>query len=113
MEGIERMSQPAPERDLESQKHRETPEEAERAEMLAAIKRTLSNDEQDLFYSIAEPGVAEEVRTSRKEAFNDLRAGTPDAEEVIEGRKHENVSINIAGTVLSVSRDDRGRFSVV
>jgi len=109
---MERMHQPQPERDLESQLHRETPEEATRLEMMAAIDRTLSDDERNLFYSIGQPGISEEERLARKQTFNELRAGTPDAEEVIEGRSHENVHINIAGTIISVSRDDRGRFSV-
>lgn len=106
------MSQPAPEHDLESQKHRETPEVAEQKEVLAAIARTLSPDEKALFFSIAEPGISYEERVARKERFNQLRPGTPDTKEVIEGRKHDNVEINIAGTVLLVSRDDRGRFTI-
>lgn len=112
MEGIERIQQPEPERDLDSQKHRENPEDGERREVLAAIARTLSPEEKALFFSIAEPGISYEESTARKQAFNDLRAGVPDTNEVIEGRRHDNVEINIAGTILSISRDDRGRFSI-
>lgn len=106
------MTQPQPERDLESQAHRETAEESARKEMMAAIDRTLSADERDLFYSIGQPGLSEDERAVKKQAFNALRAGTPDAEEAIERRRHDDVVINIAGTIISVSRDDRGTFSV-
>lgn len=112
MEGIERMQQPEPERDLESQTHRETSEDGERREVLAAIARTLSAEEKAAFFSIAEPGISYEESTARKQAFNELRAGVPDTDENVEERKHDNVEINIAGTILSVSRDDRGRFSI-
>lgn len=103
---------PQPERDLESQAHRETPEAAERAEVLAALTHTLSDEELQAFNAIGAPGISAEERETRKQAFNALRAGTPDEGEPLADRAHEDVEINLAGTILRVSRDRRGVFSV-
>ncbi len=99
------------ERDLESQAHRETREEAAQAEMLAAIDRTLSNEDKEAFYALGDPSISAAERAARIERFNERHAGTPDAEEPIEGRA-QTVSINLANTILSVSRDARGKFRV-
>ncbi len=100
------------ERELESQAHRETLEEGVRAEMLAAIERTVAPEEKDALFAIAEPGLSYEDRESRRVAFNMLEAGTPDEDEPLEGRVHSNVEINMGGTVLKVSRNIHGKFSV-
>lgn len=110
MEGMH--AAPRPERDLESQAHRETSEAAAHAEMLAALTRTLTGEELQAFNAIGAPGISVEERKARKQAFNALKAGTPDAEESLAERAYEDVEINLAGTILSVSRDRYGVFSV-
>lgn len=96
----------------DSWKHAETHEEAVRAEMLAAITRTLSDTEMQAFNAIAEPGISFEERHERMQAFNLLEAGTPDADEPLEGRVHSDVPLNIGGVEMRVSRNIRGKFFV-
>lgn len=112
MEGMERMPRPTPERELESQAHRETLEEGEREEMKAALERTLSDNERALFDSAFEPGISDDERRNRVQAFNDSKAGTPDEEESITDRIHDSVPMNIGGITVLVSRSARGTFSI-
>lgn len=96
----------------DSWEHAETNEEAVRAEMLAAIQRTLSDEEIQAFNAIAEPGISYEKRQERRTAFNQMEAGTPDEDEPLEGRVHHNVLLNMGAVEMRVSRNIRGKFFV-
>ncbi len=103
---------PQPDRNLESQKHRETPEAGERMEVLEALKRNLTTEEYAAFSDAIAPGITYEERMNRLNAFNVLEAGTTDGIEPIEGAAHDAVSINFAGTEILVSRSARGTFTL-
>ncbi len=113
------MPKPVPERDLESQAHRETPELAEMREINASLENQLSTEEYDAFMAIVMPGITSEERDARITAFNELQAGIPktdasatEVRETLADREHKEVSINFAGTHLKVSRSKRGAFTV-
>ncbi len=112
IEGMNRMPQPAPDRNLESQAHRETSELGEIREVVKAIERTLSPQESEAFYAIVDPAISFDERAERIEAFNALNAGTPEEGESIADREHTSVPVNFAGTNLLVSRSQRGTFSI-
>ena len=103
---------PVPERDLENQRNRETAEQAEVAEMKAALERTLSKEERLVFDAIVKPGISIDERLHHIDTFNAMRPGTPDEDEPIEGREHDRVPMNFGGTELLVSRSARGVFEI-
>ncbi|MBU1292973.1 hypothetical protein KJ819_02820 [Patescibacteria group bacterium] len=90
----------------------ESAQQAEVRELVAAIHRTLTDEEMATFNSIGDPAISEDERQDRIRAFNSLNAGKADSEETLAERVYTNVPINFSGKELKVSRDMRGRISI-
>ncbi|MBU2103393.1 hypothetical protein KJ848_00975 [Patescibacteria group bacterium] len=95
-----------------TQPRAESLEQAQVRELVAAIHRTLTDEEMKVFTSIGDPAISEEERQARISAFNALQAGVADTEENLAERVYTDVPVNFSGKVLKVSRNMRGRISI-
>jgi len=92
---------------------KETPEEARYRESVAALQRTLSSEDFELFRSFWEHGLSQDELAARVAEFNRRKPGTADAEESLDDRVQMGTQFNLpSGARLSVSRSMRGTFSI-
>ncbi|GEM_PF-6085169 len=90
----------------------ESPEQAESRNIMAAISRTLTDEEMRAFNNIGDPAISEEDRQARIRIFNALKAGQKAEGETLADDVFDNVPVRLSGKIVKVSRSKRGIVSI-
>lgn len=89
----------------------ERPEDAARKEMIAALERTLSDEDFALYQEIIGSRTGEGLE-EKVAAFNAQKAGTPDEAESLEERQGSVEITLVGGRTLRIDRSKRGTFTL-
>lgn len=89
----------------------ERPEDAARKEMIAALERTLSDEDFALYQEIIGSRTGEGLE-EKVAAFNAQKAGTPDEAESLQERESTTEVRLIGGRTLRIDRSKRGTFTL-